>query len=138
MILIQNTFQYSTSIIDQIDTSNEKCIDSASSIMNNKTSTTNYRTPLAIEGHSYIDEALLYQLIDYCKKNNTSAPLIRNLGRYFSSREFLVQSFQKRKPIIRNVKSKTALNSIPKPLNKEEFRALDEDEKDKDESGNFV
>lgn len=105
--------------------------------MNNKTSTTIYRTPLAIEGHSYIDEPLLYQLIDHCKKNNTFAPLIRNLGLYFSSRELLVQSFQKRKTIIRNVKSKTALNLIPKPLNKEEFRALDEDEKDKDESGNF-
>lgn len=112
-------------------------IDSGSSIMNSKTLTNNKRTPLAIEGHSYIDEPLLYQLIDYCKKNNTFAPLNRNLGRYFSSREFLVHSFQKRKSIIRNVKSKAALNSIPKPLNKEEFRALDEDEKDKDESGNF-
>lgn len=99
----------------------------------------NRRTQLALETLPYMDEQVLNQLIDYCKKNNTFAPLIRNLGRYFSSREYLVKSFQKRhtpasQHISKLIPKATARNL--KNLNKEEFRALEGDlDKDKDESG---
>lgn len=99
----------------------------------------NRRTQLALETLPYMDEQVLNQLIDYCKKNNTYAPLIRNLGRYFSSREYLVKSFQKRhtsatQHISKLIPKATARNL--KSLNKEEYRALEGDlDKDKDESG---
>lgn len=99
----------------------------------------NRRTQLALETLPYMDEQVLNQLIDYCKKNNTYAPLIRNLGRYFSSREYLVKSFQKRhtsatQHISKLIPKATARNL--KNLNKEEFRTLEGDlDKDKDESG---
>lgn len=96
----------------------------------------NRRTQLALETLPYMDEQLLNQLIDYCKKNNTFAPLIRNLGRYFSSREYLVRSFQV-------VNSQNITKAIPKTttqilksLNKEDYRTLEGDlDKDEDESG---
>lgn len=113
-----------------------------SSTANANTSSTkmNRRTQLALETLPYMDEQLLNQLIDYCKKNNTFAPLIRNLGRYFSSREYLVKSFQKRhstattQHISKLLPKATARNL--KHFNKEDFRALEGDlDKDLDESG---
>lgn len=79
-----------------------------------------------IETLPYMNEHIMDQLIDYCKKKNTFAPLIRNLGRYFSSREYLVRSFQKQ--IMPKI-------TIPKDLNKEDYRSLEGDlDKDEDES----
>lgn len=99
----------------------------------------NRRTQLAIESLPYMDEQLMNQLIDYCKKNNTFAPLIRNLGRYASS-EYLVQSFQKRpqpptnKRCINRIMPKSTAQNL-KHLNKEEYRTLEGDlDKDRDES----
>lgn len=130
--------ELSTSSIDKSNLSSQ-----LSNVNTSSTTTAtkmNRRTQLAIETLPYIDEQVLNQLIDYCKKNNTFAPLIRNLGRYFSSREYLVKSFQKRhnhsdtqhisklfpKATVRNLKN----------LNKEDFRTLEGDlDKDKDESG---
>lgn len=112
---------------------------SSPSNANTSSAKMNRRTQLPLETHSFMDEQLLNQLIDYCKKNNTFAPLIRNLGRYFSSREFLVKSFQKRHPtatkhISMFLPKATARNL--KNLNKEDYRALEDDlDKDKDESG---
>lgn len=98
----------------------------------------NRRAQLAIETLPYMDEQLLNQLIDHCKKNNTFAPLIRNLGRFFSSRECLVKSFQKRHPTKQHISKllpKTPNRNL-KNFNKEDFRALEGDlDKDKDESG---
>lgn len=99
------------------------------------------RTTLAMETLPYINEQSLNKLIDYCKKNNTFAPLIRNLGRYFSSREYLVRSFQKQNPTVDepSEKSTPKTNSLctnKKKLNKEDYRALEGDlDKDQDESG---
>lgn len=114
---------------------------SSSSTPNASAATTkmNRRAHLAIETLPYMDEQVLNQLIDYCKKNNTFAPLIRNLGRYFSSREYLVKSFQKRhsstsQHISKLIPKATARNL--KNLNKEDYRTLEGDlDKDKDESG---
>lgn len=98
----------------------------------------NRRTQLALETLPYMDEQLLNQLIDHCKKNNTFAPLIRNLGRYFSSREYLVKSFQKRHSATPHISKflPKATNRNLKNFNKEDFRVLEGDlDKDKDESG---
>lgn len=93
---------------------------------------------MQLESQSYIDEKLLNQLIDYCKKNNTYAPLIRNLGKFFSSYEYLVKSFQKKRNTRRNIKTKSAVKAQNlRMLDKENIRALDEDEKEKDESGKY-
>lgn len=96
-------------------------------------------TQLALDNRPFIDEQLLIQLIDYCKKNNTFAPLIRNLGQYFSSSEYLVKSFQKRTPACTK---QTFEQILPKPnarylkhLNKEECRMLEGDpDKDRDDA----
>lgn len=99
------------------------------------------RTTLAMETLPYINEQSLNKLIDYCKKNNTFAPLIRNLGRYFSSREYLVRSFQKQNPTVDEPSEKptpktNSLCTNKKKLNKEDYRALEGDlDKDQDESG---
>lgn len=86
----------------------------------------------------YMDELSMNQLIDYCKKNNTFAPLIRNLGRYFSSREYLVKSFQKqvvRSQNVSHMSTKFPPHTQSKHLNKEEYRSLEGDlDRDKDES----
>lgn len=98
----------------------------------------NRRAQLSLETLPYMDEQLLNQLIDYCKKNNTFAPLIRNLGQYFSSREYLVKSFQKRHTTTQHISKliPKATNRNLKNFNKEDFRALEDDlDKDKDESG---
>lgn len=107
--------------------------DASTSKMNQK------RATLAMESLTYVDEQSLNKLIDYCKKNNTFAPLIRNLGRSFSSREYLVRSFQKQHSIaderIGKLIPKTVLPT-KKKLNKEDYRALEGDlDKDQDESG---
>lgn len=98
----------------------------------------NRRAQLSLETLPYMDEQLLNQLIDHCKKNNTFAPLIRNLGQYFSSREYLVKSFQKRHTTTQHISKliPKATNRNLKNFNKEDFRALEDDlDKDKDESG---
>lgn len=86
----------------------------------------------------YMDELSMNQLIDYCKKNNTFAPLIRNLGRYFSSREYLVKSFQKQivhSQNIGHISPKYPSHAQSKHLNKEEYRSLEGDlDRDKDET----
>lgn len=97
--------------------------------------TKSYRMQNAFETQTYIDEQTLNQLIDYCKKNNTFAPLIRNLGRCFSSREYLVRSFLMKRSKSGDANRRTTLTLNSKVFNKEDFRALDEDEKDRDESG---
>lgn len=86
----------------------------------------------------YMDELSMNKLIDHCKKNNTFAPLIRNLGRYFSSREYLVKSFQKQAVHTQNV-GKLSPQFTPhtrsRHLNKEDYRSLEGDlDRDKDES----
>lgn len=94
---------------------------------------------LAHGSRPFMDEQLLNQLIDYCKKNNTFAPLIRNLGQYFSSSEYLVKSFQKRVPAcnkhtINRLLPKTNARHL-KHLNKEECRTLEGDlDKDRDDA----
>lgn len=85
----------------------------------------------SIETLTHLDETSLCKLIEYCKKNDCYAPLIRNLGRYFSSREYLVQSFQK--PHRTHVDE--MLQKAPKDLKKlkkEDFRTMEGD-MDKDE-----
>lgn len=86
----------------------------------------------------YMDELSMNQLIDYCKKNNTFAPLIRNLGRYFSSREYLVKSFQKQAIHAQNISQfspKFTPHTHSKHLNKEEYRSLEGDlDRDKDDT----
>lgn len=114
-------------------------VTASSNVNTSSTTKMNRRTQLALETLPYMDEQLLNQLIDHCKKNNTFAPLIRNLGRYFSSREYLVKSFQKR----HNVSTQHISKLLPKAtarnlknLNKEDYRAMEGDlDKDKDESG---
>lgn len=92
------------------------------------------RKPMTIESLNYLDEPSLYRLIDHCKKTNTFAPLIRNLGRYFSSRDLLVQSFQKR-PIAHIDELLQKAPKDLKKLKKEDFRALEGDlDKDVDSS----
>lgn len=140
---VENIFSSSSSsdpaaASSTINTSN--VVPSSPNVNTSTASKMNRRTQLALETLPYMDEQLLNQLIDYCKKNNTFAPLIRNLGRYFSSREYLVKSFQKRHttvttPHISKLLPKANVRNL-KNLNKEEYRTLEGDlDKDKDESG---
>lgn len=80
---------------------------------------------------AYIDENKLNDLIEYCQEKDIFSPLIRCLGRYFSSKELMANSFQK--------KSITHIDAILekapkdlKTLKKEDFRTLEGD-LDKDE-----
>lgn len=92
------------------------------------------RKPMTIESLNYLDEPSLNRLIDHCKKTNTFAPLIRNLGRYFSSRDLLVQSFQKRPTAHIDELLQKAPKDLKK-LKKEDFRTLEGDlDKDVDSS----
>lgn len=89
---------------------------------------------MTIETLNYLDEPSLNRLIDHCKKTNTFAPLIRNLGRYFSSRDLLVQSFQKRPTTHIDELLQKAPKNLKK-LKKEDFRTLEGDpDKDVDSS----
>lgn len=124
-----------------IDALNPNSVAASSSNAMLSSGKMNRRTQLALETLPYMDEQLLNQLIDHCKKNNTFAPLIRNLGRYFSSCEYLVRSFQKRhttptKQHINKIVPKATTARNMKNLNKEDYRALEGDlDKDTDESG---
>lgn len=92
------------------------------------------RKPMTIETLNYLDEPSLNRLIDHCKKTNTFAPLIRNLGRYFSSRDLLVQSFQKQPTAHIDQLLQKAPKDLKK-LKKEDFRTLEGDlDKDVDSS----
>ncbi|XP_055316657.1 ubiquitin-protein ligase E3A isoform X2 [Sitodiplosis mosellana] len=134
-----NLLNSSVEIPNSVSCNQSQPLLSSSNASTATTTKMNRRTQLALETLPYMDEQVLNQLIDYCKKNNTFAPLIRNLGRYFSSREYLVQSFQKRhtsacQHISKLIPKATARNL--KHQTKEEFRALEGDlDKDKDESG---
>lgn len=90
--------------------------------------------PSNLENLPYLDENHLYKLIEYCKKTDNYAPLIRNLGRLFSSRENLTKSFQ-RQP---STHIDEMLQKAPKDLKilkKEDFRTLEGDmDKDDDSS----
>lgn len=123
------------------DSESTSITQNAATSLNEHTSTgkMNRRTQLSLETLPYMDEHLLNQLIDYCKKNNTFAPLIRNLGRYFSSREYLVKSFQKRHSAVQHISKllpKATARNL-KHLSKEDARAL-EDDLDKDKDDNSV
>lgn len=100
----------------------------------NTTNMAQFRGLLAIESLNYVDEQSINKLIDHCKKSNTFTPLIRILGRYFSSRESLVQSFQK----LPTTHIDELLQKAPKDLKKlkkEDFRTLEGDlDKDEDSS----
>lgn len=88
----------------------------------------------AFENMPYLDETALNKLIDYCKKTDNYAPLIRNLGRHFSSRESLAKSFQRQPSThIDEMLQKAPANL--KILKKEDFRTLEGDlDKDDDSS----
>lgn len=81
-----------------------------------------------------IDETKLGQLLDGCDRDKNYAPLIRILGRIFSTRESLSASFQKQPK--RHIDA--LLERAPadlKTLKKEDFRALEGDlDKDEDDS----
>lgn len=80
---------------------------------------------------SFIDEERLNQLLDECQRAGNYSPLIRNLGKYFSSRESMARSFQK----LRSAHIDAILEKAPKDLmnlKKEDFRTLEGD-MDKDE-----
>lgn len=87
--------------------------------------------PNADEQQSFIDEERLNQLLDECQRAGNYSPLIRNLGKYFSSRESMAGSFQK----LRSAHIDAILEKAPKDLmnlKKEDFRTLEGD-MDKDE-----
>lgn len=86
--------------------------------------------PIADE-QSFIDEERLNELLDECQRAGNYSPLIRNLGKYFSSRESMARSFQK----LRSAHIDAILEKAPKDLmnlKKEDFRTLEGD-MDKDE-----
>lgn len=64
----------------------------------------------------YLTEEKVYEIYEFCREREDYSPLIRVIGRIFSSAEALVQSFRK-------VKQHT----------KEELKSLQEKDEDKDE-----
>lgn len=117
------------SATERSDNSSELASDAINASSMNK-----LRKPMTIESLNYLDEPSLNRLIDQCKKTNTFAPLIRNLGRYFSSRDLLVQSFQKRPTAHIDELLQKAPTDLKK-LKKEDFRTLEGDlDKDVDSS----
>lgn len=89
----------------------------------------------ALEKLPYLDESSLNKLIDHCKKTESFAPLIRNLGQIFSSRESLAKSFQRQPSTHIDEMLRKAPANL-KVLKKEDFRTLEGDlDKDDDSSG---
>lgn len=82
----------------------------------------------------FLDETKLNKLLDDCKRDSIYAPLIRTLGRVFSTRDSLAASFQKRpKAHIDRLLERAPVDL--KNLKKEDFRALEGDlDKDEDDS----
>ena len=65
---------------------------------------------------TYLTEEMVYEILELCREREDYSPLIRVIGRVFSSAEALVQSFRK-------VKQHT----------KEELKSLQGKDEDKDE-----
>nr|XP_061802482.1 ubiquitin-protein ligase E3A-like isoform X2 [Nerophis lumbriciformis] len=65
---------------------------------------------------SYLTEEKVYEILDICGEKEDYSPLIRVIGRVFSSAEVLVQSFRR-----------------SNPHTKEELKSLQEKDEDKDE-----
>ncbi|XP_037135181.1 ubiquitin-protein ligase E3A-like [Syngnathus acus] len=65
---------------------------------------------------NYLTEEKVYEILDICCENEDYSPLIRVIGRVFSSAEVLVQSFRR-----------------SNPHTKEELKSLQEKDEDKDE-----
>ncbi|XP_077461342.1 ubiquitin-protein ligase E3A-like [Stigmatopora argus] len=65
---------------------------------------------------SYLTEEKVYEILDLCGEKEDYSPLIRVIGRVFSSAEVLVQSFRR-----------------SNPQTKEELKSLQEKDEDKDE-----
>ncbi|KAM9828868.1 ubiquitin-protein ligase E3A-like [Syngnathus typhle] len=65
---------------------------------------------------NYLTEEKVYEILDICGENEDYSPLIRVIGRVFSSAEVLVQSFRR-----------------SNPHTKEELKSLQEKDEDKDE-----
>lgn len=82
---------------------------------------------------TYINETKLNEMLDECDQTKTFAPIIRTLGLVFSSKEYVIKSFQRQaKSSVDVILDRVQQPSAIKTMKKEELRTLEGDEKDED------
>lgn len=82
---------------------------------------------------THLDEAKLDAMLDSCELSKNYSPLIRALGLVFSSKEYVIKSFQRQaKSSVEKLLDRVKQPSAIKTMKKEDLRTLEDDEKEKD------
>lgn len=82
---------------------------------------------------TFIDEHNLNEMIDACEQTKNNSPLIRAIGLVFSSKDYVIKSFQRQaKSSIDKILDRVQQPSEIKILKKEDLRTLEDDEKEED------
>lgn len=90
-------------------------------------------SPTTSSEECYLDESKLNEMIEYCEEIKNYAPIIRTLGKVFSSKDFVLQSFQRKaKSSVDVILDRVQQPSDIKTMKKEDLRHLEGDEKDQD------
>jgi ubiquitin-protein ligase E3 A len=82
---------------------------------------------------THLDEAKLNEMIDACEQTKNYSPLIRACGLVFSSKDYVIKSFQRQaKSSIDVILDRVQQPSAIKTMKKEDLRTLEDDEKEED------
>lgn len=82
---------------------------------------------------THLDEAKVDSMLDLCEQSKNYSPLIRALGLVFSSKEYVIKSFQRQaKSSVEKLLDRVKQPSSIKTMKKEDLRTLEDDEKEED------
>lgn len=79
-----------------------------------------------------LDESKLDEMIDACEQTKNYSPIIRALGLVFSSKDYVIKSFQRQPKSSIDVILDRVQPSAIKTMKKEDLRTLEDDEKEED------
>lgn len=81
---------------------------------------------------THLDESKLNEMIDACEVTKNFSPIIRALGLVFSSKDYVIKSFQRQAKSSIDVILDRVQPSAIKTMKKEDLRTLEDDEKEED------
>lgn len=82
---------------------------------------------------THLNESILNDLIDSCDETQNYSPIIRALGLVFSSKDYVIKSFQRQaKSSIDVILDRVQQPSAIASMKKEDLRTLEDDEKEED------
>ena len=81
---------------------------------------------------THLDESKLNEMIETCEQTKNFSPIIRALGLVFSSKDYVIKSFQRQAKSSIDIILDRVQPSAIKSMKKEDLRTLEDDEKEED------